>query len=317
MNKSSMKMGERLKGKGQEIIHKIAQLESICGQDVGRGIQPLVEATRGGLLKTAHSIAQHPAPHVAIMTGFFLPYTNPPAPETDGPIGCALLAAGLSRVGIPVRIITDSLCFRTVKVAVQAAGVTAEIPFDIVPVETTKNQQAVASLLKLWESLETPISHLISIERPGPSHDGIVRNMRGQDITAYTAPLHLLFASKNIITVGIGDGGNELGMGKIPQDVIRQHIRHGEKIACSDYLIVCGVSNWGATGLLTALSLLRPDWKLAILSGLNSETEFYILESIVKHGPAVDGIKGVPSLSVDNLPFEYHAHIMKVATQLI
>ncbi|WP_315785491.1 DUF4392 domain-containing protein [Fischerella sp. JS2] len=322
MNESSIKIGERLTstGKGQEIIHKIAQLESICGQDVGRGIQPLVAATRGGLLKTARSIAQHPTPHVAIMTGFFLPHGKPPAPETDGPIGCALLAAGLLRAGIPVRIITDSLCFRTVKVAVQAAGITAEIPFDIVPVETTKNQQAISSLLTLWESLETPISHLISIERPGPSHDGIVRNMRGQDITAYTAPLHLLFASQNIITVGIGDGGNELGMGKIPQDVIRQHIRHGAKIACivsCDYLIVCGVSNWGATGLLTALSLLRPDWKIAILSGLNSQAEFYILESIVKHGPAIDGIKGVPSLSVDNLPFEYHAHIMKLATQII
>lgn len=73
MNKPSVKIGERLKGKGQEIIDKITQLELICGQDVGRGIQPLVEATRGGLLKTARSIAQHPAPHVAIMTGFFYP----------------------------------------------------------------------------------------------------------------------------------------------------------------------------------------------------------------------------------------------------
>ncbi|KOP25965.1 hypothetical protein AMR41_11895 [Hapalosiphon sp. MRB220] len=320
MNESSIKMGETLKIKDKEIINKIAQLESICGQDVGRGIQPLVEATRGGLLKTARSIAEHPKPHVAIITGFFLPYGNPPAPETDGPIGCALLAAGLMRAGISVRIVTDSFCFRIVKIAVQAAGVTAEIPFDIVPIEATKNQQAVSSLLNLWEFLETPISHLISIERPGPSYDGIVRNMRGQDITAYTAPLHLLFAAKNIITVGIGDGGNELGMGNIPKDIIRQHIQHGEKIACivnCDYLIVCGVSNWGATGLLSALSLLRPDWKSAIISGLNSEIEFYILESIVKHGPAIDGIKRVPSLSVDNLPFEYHAHMMKIVTQLI
>ncbi|WP_231510243.1 DUF4392 domain-containing protein [Fischerella sp. PCC 9605] len=304
-----------------EILDKIAQLESICGRDVGRGIQPLVQIAKGGLLATACSIAEHPEPHVAIITGFFLPYANPPAPETDGPIGCALLAAGLLRAGVPVRIVTDSLCFRAVKIALLAAGVPASIPFDIVPVETTTgNHQVVSSLLNFWDSLERPISHVISIERPGPSYDGIVRNMRGQDITAYTAPLHILFASEKIISVGIGDGGNELGMGNIPKEVIHQHIRHGEKIACiitCNHLIVCGVSNWGATGLLTALSLLRPDWKSAIISGLNPKIEFRILETIVKYGPAVDGVKAVQSLSVDNLAWEFHAQVLQVTTRLM
>ncbi len=305
----------------QEIIDKIALLETICGQDVGRGIQPLVQAAKGGLLGSASSIAEHPSPHVAIITGFFLPHGKPPAPETDGPIGCALLAAGLYRVGVNVRIVTDSLCFRAVKMAVLAAGVPASVPFDIVPVEVTAgNHQVVTSLLKIWESLELPVSHVISIERPGPSYDGIVRNMRGHDITAYTAPLHLLLASEKIISVGIGDGGNELGMGKIPTEVIHQHIHNGEKIACittCDYLIVCGVSNWGATGLLTALSLLRPDWRSPIISGLNPEIEYHILETIVYSGLAVDGVKGVQSLSVDNLSWEFHAKIFKMATQLI
>ncbi|MFH7025413.1 MAG: DUF4392 domain-containing protein [Heteroscytonema crispum UTEX LB 1556] len=304
----------------QEILKKIAQLETICGRDVGRGIEPLFQVAKGGLLGAARAIAEHYSPHVAIITGFFLPDGNPPAPETDGLIGCAQLAAGLNRAGIPVRIVTDDLCINAVKTAVVAADA-ASIPFDIVPVEKVRShQQSVAALLNLWESTEPPVSHVISIERAGPGADGIIRNMRGQDITAHTPPLHLLFGSNKIISVGIGDGGNELGMGNIPFEIISQNIRYGEKIACitkSDHLIVCGVSNWGATGLLTALSLLRPDWKAAIVLGLNTDIELQILKTTVKHGPAVDGIKGVQSLSVDNLPWEIHAQMLRELTQLM
>jgi hypothetical protein len=60
------------------------------------------------MCRGARSLAEHSSPHVAIITGFFMPYGNLPADETDGPIGCAQLAAGLHRVGIPVIIVTDS-----------------------------------------------------------------------------------------------------------------------------------------------------------------------------------------------------------------
>jgi D-glutamate cyclase len=216
--------------------------------------------------------------------------------------------------------VTDSLCINAVKTAVVAADATS-VSFDILPVqEARSHQQWIAALLNRWESMEPPVSHIISIERAGPGVDGIIRNMRGQDITAHTPPLHLLFSSNKIISVGIGDGGNELGMGNIPKQVISQSIRYGEKIACitkSDHLIVCGVSNWGATGLLTALSLLRPDWKAAIVLGLNTEIEFQILKTTVKYGPAVDGIKGVQSLSVDNLSWEIHAQVLDNLIELM
>jgi hypothetical protein len=303
----------------QEIIDKIAQLEAICGQDVGRGIRALVQAAKGGLFGSARSLAEHSSPHVAIITGFFMPYGNPPAAETDGPIGCAQLAAGLHRVGITVRIVTDSMCFHAVKVAVIAAGVPANVAFDIVPVADNSND-AIASILNLWESLEKPVSHVISIERAGPSDDGIIRNMKGQDITDHNAPLHLLFNNKKFISVGIGDGGNEIGMGNIPREIIKENIRYGERIACittCDYLIVCGVSNWGATAFLAALSLLRPEWKSAILQGLNPEVEFQILETIVNGGLAVDGITGVQSLTVDNLFWHFHAQVLQMMIQII
>ena len=59
--------------------------------------------------------------------------------------------------------------------------------------------------------------------------------------------------------MGIGDGGNEVGMGKVRQQVM-QHIPNGEKIAssvCTDQLIAAGVSNWGAYALAAALYVLH------------------------------------------------------------
>ncbi|MBW4566815.1 MAG: DUF4392 domain-containing protein [Tolypothrix carrinoi HA7290-LM1] len=303
----------------EDIIDKIAQLEAICGQDVGRGIIPLVQAAKGGLLEGARSLAEHSSPHVAIITGFFMPYGNPPAAETDGPIGCAQLAAGLHRVGIPVIIVTYSMCFHAVKIAVFAAGVPANVPFDIVPV-ADNSIDAIASILNLWESLEIPVSHIISIERAGPSDDGIIRNMKGQDITAHTAFLHLLFNYQKIISLGIGDGGNEIGMGNIPREVIKENIRYKERIGCitsCNYLIVCGVYNWGATALLAAIYLLRPEWKAGIIEGLNPDVEFHILETIVNAGLAVDGITGVQSLTVDNLFWDFHAQVLEMMIEII
>ncbi len=298
----------------QEILNKITYLETICGQDVGRGIQPLVQAAQGGLLGAARSIAEHPNPHVAIITGFFLPSSNPPAAETDGPIGCAQLAAGLVRAGIQVRIVTDVLCFAAVKAAADLAGVPTSTAFDIIPVDGT----GISSLLDSWELLG--VTHALAIERPGPSYDGIVRSMRGHDITLHTAPLHLLFNLPKIITVGIGDGGNELGMGKIPHEIISKSIRHGEKIACAttcDYLIVCGVSNWGADILLIAVALLRPEWKSQLIEELSIAAEFHILKTLIDNSIAVDGVTGKLTLTVDNLPWEYYAQVLNAAIQVI
>jgi hypothetical protein len=57
----------------QEVLTQIEQIETICGRDVGHGIEPLVAAAKGGLLGAALSIAEHPSPHVAIITGFLFP----------------------------------------------------------------------------------------------------------------------------------------------------------------------------------------------------------------------------------------------------
>ncbi|MBR8827638.1 MAG: DUF4392 domain-containing protein [Gomphosphaeria aponina SAG 52.96 = DSM 107014] len=314
-------------------INKIKQIENICSQDVGRGIEPLAKFCQGALMGAAFSIAQHPSPHIAILTGFFIPHGTPPAAETDGLIGCAHLAAGLVRAEIPVRLVTDSLCANAVLRACQVAGVPptinyqpstinhqpSHVPLDILNVNSNTDS-AVNAILNSWDHSLPPVSHVISIERAGPSFDGKVRNMRGNDITAYTAPLHLLFTNSKAISIAIGDGGNELGMGNLPRELVINNIKNGAEIACvikSDYLIISGVSNWGAFGLLAALSLLRPDWKHGLTVGLNQLSDYQILKTIVDEKLAVDGVTGLPDLSVDGLPLSDHHQILAEILALI
>ncbi|MEB3339266.1 glutamate cyclase domain-containing protein [Okeania sp.] len=297
-----------------EVLTQIEKIENICGRDIGHGIQPLVEAAKGGLLGAARSIAEHPSPHVAIMTGFFIPHGTPPAAENDGPIGCAHLAAGLERVGIPVRLVTDPLCLKSVETAARAAGISPNVAYDVVPVDAVSREDAsVAEIIKLWKSAAPPVSHVIAIERAGPSADGTVRNVSGKDITAHTAPLHLLFTLSEIISIGIGDLGNELGMATLSPELIAKTIKRGEIIACNipcNYPIICGVSNWGAMGLLIALALLRPDWKESLTKGLTLEMDKQILTTLVNEEAAIDGDTGLPGFTIETFPWEFHGKVL-------
>src|SRR5262249_58316848 len=113
-------------------------------------------------------------------------------------------------------------------------------------------------------------------------------------------PAHLLFEhaaahSPRVTTIGIGDGGNEIGMGKVPWDVIRRNIPNGGLVACrvpTDHLIVSGISNWGAYALAAAVALLRGHRLAPELFDPHREHE--LLRVMVKAGPLVDGLTGKP-----------------------
>ena len=73
----------------------------------------------------------------------------------------------------------------------------------------------------------------------------------------FKSNFYLFLAKKHpeIVTIGIGDGGNEIGMGKVFERVAA-NVQYGSEIACtvaSDYLISAGVSNWGGYALAKAI----------------------------------------------------------------
>jgi len=110
---------------------------------------------------------------------------------------------------------------------------------------------------------------LISCERAGPAQDGKCYTMRGIDMNGnkermLVAPLHRFVKEVNINCqyISIGDGGNELGMGKvyINHIVNNPQIINGSKIGCvipADFLISASVSNWGGYALSASAALVR------------------------------------------------------------
>jgi hypothetical protein len=275
----------------------VDRIEALIQVDVGRNIDALFEAGRGGLWSAAAALAEAPAPRVGLITGFYVPLGSPPAAETDGPVGTALLAKGLAEIGIPCRLATDEPCRSACSAALLGAGASG-VPIDCADLE---------QMIETWR--RSGITHAISIERCGRSADVEPRNMRGQDIGSYTAPLDELFTAGPWETIAVGDGGNEIGMGSIPRDLIARHIAHGETIACvtpAQHLIVAGVSNWGAYALIGALAVLREDGRTRLLACLDEKVDKAVLEATVEHGPAVDGVSRLRAMTVDNFEMSVH-----------
>ena len=286
-------------------------IERLIQSDVGRNIGPLCAAARGGLWGAASSLVAAQPCRVGLITGFYVPRGAPPAAETDGPVGAALLARGLIAAGVPCRLATDEPCGHACAVALDAAGAT-EAPVDVCAIGAP-----LRPLIELWRA--AGITHALSIERCGRSADGAPRNMRGLDIGAYTAPLDDLFAAGPWQTIAVGDGGNEIGMGALPAGLIAQHVAHGQSIACvtaAQHLIVAGVSHWGACAVLGALACLRPDWRGPLLPSLDEEIERRVLEAMVADGPAVDGVSLRQAPTIDDLDLAVHHQKLRMIRAL-
>lgn len=285
----------------------------------------------GHLQAAATHLAGH-AKCVAIVTGFYIPRGEPPAAETDGPPGSLLLASALSQAGIPVIVITDALC----SPAMRATAAALDFPqSDVWECPLGLGDWCA----EFWKTrIGRELTHLIALERVGPSHtlesleaqqrSGEIpesaylqrvprdswnhcHNMRGEVIDAYTAPLHQLFESSRITRpdvkqIGIGDGGNEIGMGSIPWEelVRRLQAENSARIPCriaTDWNIVAGTSNWGGYALAAATLLLRG--QIDILRPFTFEQQENVLKHAVQHGPAVDGVTRRREPTVDGLPF--------------
>ena len=291
---------------------RIDRIEALLHHDVGRGMDAVFQATRGGLWGAASALAASPAPRIGLITGFFVPGGDPPAAETDGPAGAALLALGFIRAGLICRLATDTLCQSACRAALDCAGASD------VPIDTVAPGGSTDDVLDLWR--RQGIDWVIAIERCGPGSDGHPRNMRGTDISAYAAPLDRLFSAGPWRTIAIGDGGNEIGMGRVPENLIALHVPLGNTIGCvvsSDFLIAAGVSHWGAYAMLAALAMLRSDWTEEILSGLNAELDQSVVEALIRDGPAVDGVSLRREATIDALGMSVHHEVMVAVREIV
>jgi len=305
-----------------DISEAIDLIEQTIGRTVRRDISGLTAFAKGQLAGAARSLATTPDAHVGIVVGFFVRHAEPPSPETDGLNGMGQLAIGLMEAGFKVTVISDAPCAKAVWAVIDALPGRPDL--EIVDV----NERSVRRLRDHLTHGPTPLTHLIAIERVSPGADGRPHREHGWDMSRETAPLHLLFQdtgwSPPWTTVGIGDGGNEIGMGVLPSEVIARYIPNGSLIAATtpaDFLIVAGVSNWGAYGLLAAVAALLPDRAGLLLRYFTSEMECTLLAAAGNIGQAIDDSRadrpGKLQMSVDRIPVEEHGRLIETLAAMV
>ncbi|HSE93784.1 MAG TPA: DUF4392 domain-containing protein [Methylomirabilota bacterium] len=234
------------------------------------------------------------ARRVLVVTGFCVP---PGLSETDGPPGAAVLGRALRRLGARVRYVTDAPVVAPLAAALDALGEPAEVEvFD---------GDARALLAR-----ERP-THLVAVERPGRARSGDYLSARGESVAPWNSPMDELFlrvGKTGPITIAVGDGGNEIGMGNVRARLARMGplMAKISSVVRVDHLVVAGTSNWGAYGIVAGLARLA---RRPLLHTPADERR--LVEACVKAG-AVDGLVRRAEPTVDGLPLEVHAAFVEL-----
>lgn len=276
---------------------------------------------------------------VLICTGWLdRPHISLGIAETDGPPGAAALARAVHRGlgAVPLVLVEDTIVEPMSRVlnaaglrvlapdeAIKAAGSGAPIHAASVmgfPSESAAAAEEARRILD-WYSPGA----VITVEKGGMNDRGVIHTSRGADTSAHTAKIDLLVleaARRRIPSIGIGDGGNEIGMGNI-KDVIREKLPYGASCVCgcgggiapetvTDVLVTACISNWGAYGVAACLAMLCGD--LEVFHDAADE-ERVLLEA--SRASLIDGITGYTEPGADGLPALVHQSLVTLLRELI
>ena len=235
-----------------------------------------------------------------IVTGFYIITAG--ATETDGPPGAVVIGDALRSIGYEVVYVTDRYSLDVMKGT--AGPESRVVDFPIAGVE--ESRAFAKELLS-----EVAPSVIIGIERCGLTSEGLYRNMRGVDISEYNAKTDYLFES-GIPSGGIGDGGNEIGLGNLA-DIIPT-VPSLVRLPCvttTSELVIASVSNWGGYGLVAALSRAKGQ---NLLPSIKAEQE--LVKRNVELG-AVDGPSGEAVPMVDGFTLEENSQALRELHDLL
>lgn len=258
--------------------------------------------------------------HVFILTGAGCP-PRYPAGESDGPPGAVALARAL-HLGLKLNpiIITEERNFEPIYGMANEVGMNPLNPNQTFssrvnplllldfPCGKGKAKEASVEILKKYQP-----SAIVAVERIGANNKSVYHSMKGIKIDsnnfAYLDSLVKLARERNILTISVGDNGNELGCGII-LDTVQKVQPWGKLCQCPcqsgiasssmvDILVMVAVSNWGAYGINTLLAYLLDDIELMHTERMEEK----MLDICVKTG-CVDGDLNIPSPSVDGISLE-------------
>jgi uncharacterized membrane protein YjfL (UPF0719 family) len=236
---------------------------------------------------------------VLITTGFYILRTG--TPETDGPPGAVAIGRALERLGRRVLYVTDRVSEPLMQ------GLTA--PEQVLTFPVADERASVRFAKALLDRHRPAV--LVAIERCGRTAAGRYLNMRGLDVSAETAQIDFLFEGL-IPSVGVGDGGNEIGMGNVAEAVAASgKLVSDPCVTRVDRLVIASVSNWGGYGLVAALSSIVGRDLLPTI-----DEEQRLVERTAALG-AVDGTTGESDGKVDGFGPDVTAAILADLHELV
>lgn len=263
---------------------------------------------------------------VVVLTGFPIPPDM--TQETDGPPGAAALTRAIGcGLDADVIIVCDPGAVTTCE------AVAAELGFDVVDRSAGFGNRSAVTVeaLPTDPARVTAYGHsitrvspaaVVAVEKAAPNHAGVYHNLAGRDISPACGRVEgLLEQLESIPVIGVGDGGNEVGMGLI-EDAVRAEIEYGSVCQCpchsgiasaigADVLVPAAVSNWGASAISACLSHRTEARTLH-----EADAEVRMLEAAAETG-AVDGIAGGVTGWCDGMPPAVHESVVRLLQEAI
>lgn len=316
-----------------ENIDKLVCLD-IAGREFISTVYPPARERQGGslCLLAAEKLKQNVgAGDYVFITCGMLVYPLELA-ETDGPLGGAALARALQLgLGAKPVLVTDYAAIDMTKAVCRGANLNvceleklktipqtaSVIGFPIDEDEATREAERLLGDLKP--------KAIIAVECRGRNEKGVYHALpKGRNMNHIAAKMVSLFDKAKgsaTLTVGIGDGGNEIGWG-IVNDIIREKIPYGDKCSCGcgggfgdvtqvDVLVPASVSNWGAYGVAAGLSLLLNNPEVCH----NAEMESRMLRLCIDAG-GINGPSFLPEPKVDGLSAETNRSVVTILAEM-
>ena len=268
---------------------------------------------------------------VIISTGFVLkPYM--PYGESDGPIGAVALARALNKAfKTKILFLTEEECMEPLRAIMMGAGLLPVDLDDAMEVSQTMTiqpfpvdaEEARKESKRICDTFD-PVA-MITLEKVGRNEKGIYHTSPGGDMSPWAAKVDLLFdmlREKGILTIGIGDYGNEIGLGGLI-DTVKEIAPTARKCNCpcgagiativeAKIPLVAAISNWGAYGICALLAAMTGDFKLLH----DVDTERRMIEQASLAG-LCDGLTVKPSFSADGISMKGHLAMIELLHELI
>jgi D-glutamate cyclase len=310
----------------------------------GRGIEGLYEAAREKIgkplvLAAAEKLAAVPPGSVVLMTtgSVSRAWISARICENDGPAGAAVVARALTLGldAIPV-VYAEEALLGVIGDIYRAAGMSlvsleearrTSMPGGKLAVAVMRSyplddEQGRAQAGRVLDEIRPAL--VFSTERVGRNVNDIYHNARGVDFGMGRARIDYVFDEalrRGIPSVAVGDGGNEIGMGLIPEAIAR-HVQFGDTCNCgcgaglgavtsTDVLVTAACSNWGCYAITASLATLLGKPELLHTPDL----EEVLLRRGVEIG-LINSSQGRVDPNVDGIPLECHKAITALLREL-